>query len=67
MSFDIDTIITHLDNFVDTWEGWNDVITGLNGIFDIFTGEGSSEAASSVVDTPATELSSAFEALSSDD
>ncbi|WIM67385.1 hypothetical protein QP027_09795 [Corynebacterium breve] len=24
----MDQIITHLDNFVTTWEGWNDVITG---------------------------------------
>ncbi|WJY90519.1 hypothetical protein [Corynebacterium confusum] len=23
---DISTIITHLDNFVDTWEGWSKVL-----------------------------------------
>lgn len=26
---DINTIITHLKNFSDTWNGWNGVITGL--------------------------------------
>lgn len=26
---DINTIITHLKNFSDTWNGWDKVITGL--------------------------------------
>ena len=29
---DLGTIITHLENFVDTWEDWNDVLEGLAGI-----------------------------------
>lgn len=29
---DISTIITHLDNFVDTWKGWGKVFEGLDGI-----------------------------------
>ncbi|WNI12979.1 hypothetical protein RIU96_00525 [Corynebacterium sp. Z-1] len=29
---DLNTIITHLENFVDTWEGWNNVLEGLAGI-----------------------------------
>ncbi|MGV0447060.1 hypothetical protein [Corynebacterium sanguinis] len=30
---DISTIITHLNNFVKTWEGWGNVFKGLDGIF----------------------------------
>lgn len=26
---DLNTIIMHLDNFVDTWEGWGKVLGGL--------------------------------------
>ncbi|TVS26503.1 hypothetical protein [Corynebacterium sanguinis] len=26
---DLDMIITHLDNFVDTWKGWNKVMGGV--------------------------------------
>lgn len=29
---DLNTIITHLENFVDTWEGWGKVFEGLAGI-----------------------------------
>lgn len=28
----LDLIITHLDNFVDTWEGWGDVVNGLQKV-----------------------------------
>lgn len=30
---DVSTIIWHLENFQDTWKGWNDLITGLTGFF----------------------------------
>ena len=33
---DLSLIQTHLDNFVDTWEGWTKVFTGLNGFIDSF-------------------------------
>lgn len=29
---DLNTIIMHLDNFVDTWKGWGDVFEGLTGL-----------------------------------
>lgn len=29
----VDAIITHLSNFQDTWEGWNDLISGLTDFF----------------------------------
>lgn len=32
---DKDTIIFHLDNFVDTWEGWGKVIKGVTQLFDV--------------------------------
>ena len=32
---DLDMIITHLDNFVDTWEGWGDVLGGLQDILTL--------------------------------
>jgi len=36
---DLSTIIDHLDNFVTTWEGWGNVVTGLQGIFGIEKGD----------------------------
>lgn len=30
---DLNTIITHLENFVDTWKGWGKVFGGLDTIF----------------------------------
>ncbi|ART20518.1 hypothetical protein CBE89_02645 [Corynebacterium striatum] len=35
---DLSLIQTHLDNFVDTWKGWNNVFTGLNGFLNLFLG-----------------------------
>lgn len=29
---DLSLIITHLDNFVDTWEGWGKVFAGLETV-----------------------------------
>ncbi|WP_288832556.1 hypothetical protein [uncultured Corynebacterium sp.] len=29
---DLDLIITHLDNFVDTWKGWGNVVEGLKDV-----------------------------------
>lgn len=34
-NIDLNTVIMHLDNFVDTWEGWGKVLKGLNGVFDV--------------------------------
>ncbi|WP_115685817.1 hypothetical protein [Corynebacterium senegalense] len=31
---DLDLIITHLDNFVDTWKGWGKVVGGLQSLLD---------------------------------
>ena len=30
---DVNTIIWHLENFQDTWNGWNDLISGLTDFF----------------------------------
>ena len=30
---DVNTIIWHLENFQDTWNGWNKVISGLTDFF----------------------------------
>lgn len=27
---DLNLIITHLDNFVDTWKGWGKIVAGIN-------------------------------------
>lgn len=35
---DISTIQMHLDNFVNTWEGWNKVINGLNSLVNSWGG-----------------------------
>lgn len=32
---DLNTVIMHLDNFVDTWEGWGKVAKGVHQLFDI--------------------------------
>ncbi|MCT1451684.1 hypothetical protein M3G18_01945 [Corynebacterium sp. p3-SID1145] len=34
-NIDLNTVILHLDNFVDTWEGWGKVIKGVHSLFDI--------------------------------
>lgn len=34
-NIDLNTVIMHLDNFVDTWEGWGKVLKGLHGVFDV--------------------------------
>ena len=26
---DLSNVITHLDNFVDTWEGWGKIVQGI--------------------------------------
>lgn len=44
MPFDLDTIVLHIDNFVTTWEGWNDVFSGLN---EFFFGDGEDDTLSS--------------------
>lgn len=33
---DLSNVITHLNNFVDTWEGWEKVLGGLNHFVDSF-------------------------------
>ncbi|MDY5785578.1 hypothetical protein [Corynebacterium sp.] len=35
---DLNLIITHIDNFVDTWKGWNSVFEGIIELssFDFF-------------------------------
>ncbi|EEI17987.1 hypothetical protein [Corynebacterium lipophiloflavum] len=33
---DLNTIITHLENFVDTWEGWGKVFGGLDDIIGVY-------------------------------
>lgn len=34
-NIDLDTVIMHLDNFVNTWEGWGKVIKGLGQLTDV--------------------------------
>ena len=63
---DLNTIITHLDNFVDTWEGWGDVLGGLQDILTlnfsdlIDLSSGFDVASSNIIETSANsvELSS---------
>lgn len=33
---DLSLVQTHLDNFVDTWEGWGKVVSGLLNAFSYF-------------------------------
>ena len=35
---DLSTIQMHLDNFVNTWEGWNNVVKGLDSLVGIKEG-----------------------------
>ena len=35
---DLSTIQMHLDNFVDTWNGWNDIINGVSNFLNLFLG-----------------------------
>lgn len=35
---DLDMIITHLDNFVDTWKGWGKVLGGLSHLVNFELG-----------------------------
>lgn len=35
---DLSNVITHLDNFVDTWNGWNDIINGVSNFLNLFLG-----------------------------
>lgn len=35
---DLSTIQMHLDNFVTTWNGWNDVLNGLQAFGHLFVG-----------------------------
>lgn len=51
---DLDVIITHLDNFVDTWTGWGKVFKGLTSL-----GSADWDAESNPIVT----LSSGFEAF----
>lgn len=50
---DLSLIKTHIDNFVDTWTGWNDVVTGIArfvGFKEAFEGAGNAfEFTSSVL------------------
>lgn len=63
---DLNTIITHLDNFVDTWKGWGNVLGGLQKILTlnfsdlIGLSSGFDEASSNIIETSANsvELSS---------
>ena len=34
---DLSTIITHLDNFVTTWEGWGEITKNLPTVLNNFT------------------------------
>ncbi|MHC2850503.1 hypothetical protein ACUXOC_001976 [Corynebacterium mucifaciens] len=34
-NIDLNTVILHLDNFVDTWKGWGKVIKGLGQLTDV--------------------------------
>lgn len=36
---DLSTIQMHLDNFVDTWEGWHKVVEGLSNWAGIFAND----------------------------
>ena len=31
---DLNTVIMHLDNFVNTWEGWGKIAEGVASLFD---------------------------------
>lgn len=33
-NIDLNTVILHLDNFVDTWKGWGKVAEGVADLFD---------------------------------
>ncbi|MCG7447331.1 hypothetical protein ACKFRL_05425 [Corynebacterium marquesiae] len=35
---DLSNVITHLDNFVDTWEGWHKVLGSFQEAFGSFFG-----------------------------
>ncbi len=35
---DLSTVITHLDNFVDTWEGWDAILSNFQNAFGSFFG-----------------------------
>ncbi|MCT1424985.1 hypothetical protein [Corynebacterium sanguinis] len=54
---DLDMIITHLDNFVDTWKGWGKVLGGLNDLVNFELGSilqlssGFDEASSDIITT----------------
>lgn len=71
----VDAIITHLSNFQDTWNGWNDLITGLTGFFGgdwletfkgFFSGDNFDSLSSLSSDNePLSSLSSDNESLSS--
>lgn len=66
---DLDMIITHLDNFVDTWNGWNKVMGGVGGaitsstnffsIFDALNDFSSQELSSEITFGTSSNLSSA--------
>lgn len=34
-NIDLNTVILHLDNFVDTWQGWSKIIEGVVGLVDV--------------------------------
>ncbi|WP_158407436.1 hypothetical protein [Corynebacterium ureicelerivorans] len=34
-NIDLNTVILHLDNFVDTWKGWGKIIEGLVDLTEI--------------------------------
>lgn len=34
---DLNTIITHLDNFVDTWQGWGKIFSNVGGFLQNLT------------------------------
>ena len=31
----VDSVILHLNNFINTWKGWGDVASGIAGVFGI--------------------------------
>lgn len=35
---DLSNVITHLDNFANTWNGWNDIINGVSNFLNLFLG-----------------------------
>ena len=71
---DLNTIITHLDNFVDTWKGWGNVLGGLQKILTlnfsdlIGLSSGFDEASSNIIETSANsvELSSGLIQINND-